>query len=413
LIIHYLSASRLKKYLQCTEAYHQAYENKVRGDAVHLRFGTMIHKVFERWFQEETDILEIYEEEWRQSDVIDPQYYKDGIDMVRNFAETTDKDEITAIGFEQAFAINIEDDIVLDTSGVDFDDRDQAKEFLKKLEEDDKPYIFGFIDRIDYDMDTDTLYIVDYKTSRIALTSYEAQDDEQLSMYALVAQYMFPEYDNVVLELHYVRLGEKVRTRRNEEELARFKRWLIHMYHQIKGDVSPKATLNKYCNWCDARHGCSAFQELINTDLRTEKVDGEQVPLSEEDTEKFENEFPTVEELAFDDLDKQLEKINTYKKILEDRKKEIEKRFKQELKDSDNTPIDVGGAERYVTNNARVNYDVSTVIACFPDKFDDLLSVKKGEVDKLAKGDERIRQMLDETSERYFISPTIRRKKKR
>lgn len=412
MIIHYLSASRLKKYLQCTEAYHQAYENKVRGDAVHLRFGTMIHKVFERWFQEDNDIIVIYEEEWRNSNVVDPQYYKDGIEMVTNFSNSNDKDKLMAIGFEQAFAINIQDDIVVDTSGIDFDDRDQAKEFLSKLENDDKPYIFGFIDRIDYDMDTDTLYIVDYKTSRIALTSYEAQTDEQLSMYALVAKYMFPEYENVELELNYVRLGTKIRSRRSDEELEIFKNWLIHMYHQIKNDTAPKATLNKYCNWCDARHGCSAFQELINTELRTEKVDGEVVPLSEEDTNKFKHEFPTVEELSFEDLDEQLEKINIHKKILEDRKKELETRFKEELKKSDNTPIDVGGAERYVTNNARINYDVSTVISLFPEKFDELLTVKKADVDKLAKGNPDALEMLNTTGEKYFISPTLRRKKK-
>jgi hypothetical protein len=389
LIIHYLSASRLKKYLQCTEAYYQAYENKVRSEAVHLRFGTMVHKVFERWFQEEKDILEIYEEEWRVHDVVDPEYYKDGIEIVQNFADSTDRDATMSLGFEYAFAINIVTDEVIDTTGVDFDDREQAKEFLSKLEEDDSPYIFGFIDRVDYDMDTDTLHIIDYKTSRIALTKSEADVDEQLSMYALVAKYLFPEYDNVLLELDYVRLGEKVRSFRTDEELVVFKDWLIHMYHQIKNDVSPKPTLNKYCGWCDSRQGCSAYQELIH---------GELEDFSAED---------------FENLDGELEDVNIKIKILTGRKKEIEGQFKEELKRTDNTPIDVGGSERYVANNARVNYDVSTVITAFPDKFDGLLSVKKKEVDTLAKGNPEILEMLAETAEKYYISPTLRKKKKK
>src|SRR5690606_7169291 len=147
MIIHYLSASRLKTYMQCTEKYHQTYEKGVKSDAVHLRFGTMVHKVLERWFQEDKDILDIYEEEWRQHDVVDPQYYKEGIEIVKNFSDRTDKDSTVSIGFELPFAIDIENNIVVDLNGIDFDNPEEAKEFLKKLEEDDNPYIFGFIDR--------------------------------------------------------------------------------------------------------------------------------------------------------------------------------------------------------------------------------------------------------------------------
>ena len=350
----------------------------------------MIHTVFERWFQEDKDIRDIYEEEWRNADVVDLQFYKDGIEIIENFTTYTDKNSIISLGFELPFAINIEDDIVVDTTGVDFSDREQAKEFLSKLEEDDKPYIFGFIDRIDFNPDNDTLYIVDYKTSRIALTKDEADVDEQLSMYALVASYLYPEYDNVVLQLQYVRLGDFVSSYRTAEDLETFKAWLIHMYYQIKNDVSPKPTLNKYCGWCDARHGCSAYQELVNVD------DGK-------------NE---VEKLAeFADLDTQLENINAFIKILYGRKGEIEAEFKKELKATDNSPIRVNGGERYVTNNARKKYDVSTVITAFPQEFDKLLSVNKGDVDKLAKGNDEIQQMLDETAETYYIAPTLRKKK--
>jgi hypothetical protein len=349
----------------------------------------MVHKVFERWFQEDKDILEIYEEEWRQSDVVDLQYYKDGIEMVSNFVTYTDKDKLISLGFEKAFAINIEDDIVIDTDGIDFNDSTQAKAFLKTLEEDDKPYVFGFIDRIDYNPDNDTLYIVDYKTSRIALTKSEADVDEQLSMYALVASYIYPEYENVVLQLQYVRLGEFVSTTRTSDDLETFKKWLIHMYYQIKNDVSPKPTINKYCGWCDARHGCNAYQELIHGE--PQDLDAKALELGE--------------------LDGELEKIKAHIKILEGRKKEIEGRFKAELKESDNEPIKVGGAELYVTNNARKSYDIATVITAFPKDFDKLLSVKKTDVDRLARDSEEIQQMLQDTAETYFISPTLRRKK--
>lgn len=386
MIIHYLSASRLKKYLQCSEAYHQAYENKVRGDAVHLRFGTMVHSVFERWFQEDKDILEIYEEEWKLHDVVDHEYYKDGLEMVSNFVEDTDRNDYNiTMGLEQVFAINIQDNIVLDTKEYYVN----ARNFLKKLEEDDKPYIFGFIDRIDYRTLENILDIVDYKTSRVALSQDEADEDIQLSMYALVARYLFPEYDTVRLQLHYVRLRSKVNTYRTEEQLDEFRNWLISMFYIIKNDVSPKPTINKYCGWCDSRHGCVAYQELLHNEPKD--LD--------------------VQALEFEQLDKELEEANTFIKILTGRKKEIETRFKQELKDSDNNPINVGGAERYVTNNSRVNYDINTVITLFPDSYERLLSVNKGDVDKLVKGNPELLEALNETSTKYFISPTLRKKK--
>ncbi|HLI46759.1 MAG TPA: PD-(D/E)XK nuclease family protein [Geobacterales bacterium] len=389
MIIHYLSASRLKTYLQCSEKYFQTYENKVKSDAVHLRFGTMIHKVFERWFQEDKDIRNIYEEEWRKADVVDPQYYKDGIEIVEKFVTYTDKNKILSLGFEVPFAINIEDDIVLDVSNVDFNDGEQAKAFLKKLEEDEKPYIFGFIDRIDFDPDSDTLYIIDYKTSRVPLDKEAAKTDEQLSMYALVAKYLYPEYENVVLQLQYVRFGDFLSTTRTEEELKVFKQWLINMYYIILNDASPKPTVNNYCGWCDSRHGCVGYQEIVKGELEDFNI------------EEIEN------------LDEELSKISLKIKILDGRKKEIEDRLKEILRDRDNEPINVNGTIISLKNNKRTNYDVGTVINLFPDKFDSLLTVKKGEVDKLAKGNEEVQKILFETAEHYYISPQLTKKKEK
>jgi hypothetical protein len=161
------------------------------------------------------------------------------------------------------------------------------------------------------------------------------------------------------------------------------------MYYQIKNDVSPKATLNKYCGWCDARQSCTAYQELIHG----------------------EHNDPDVKALEFEQLDTELEKVNAYLKILDGRKKEIEARFKEELKSTDNAPIRTSRGEYTVRNNARKSYDVSTVITAFPNDFDKLLKVSKGDVDKLAKGNEEIQAMLDETAETYYISPTLTKKK--
>jgi hypothetical protein len=239
-------------------------------------------------------------------------------------------------------------------------------------------------------MDNDMLKIIDYKTSRIPLTQQEADEDVQLSMYALVAQYLFPEYRRVVSELQYVRTGIPVRTYRTVDQLETFREWLVGIYYKIKNDTAHPATINKYCGWCDAKAGCVAYQELVN---------GEPEDIS-------------LEGMTDEEMDAQLEKLAIHIKVLEGRKKELEVTFKDKLKATDNRGIQTSTGERYLTTNSRVSYDVNTILKLFPDQAHTLLSANKTEVDKLAKGNPDVISQLTQTGNKYFISPTLRKKKK-
>jgi hypothetical protein len=388
MILHYLSASRIKSYIQCPENYYQSYEMKVKGEAIHLTFGTLIHSVFERWFQEEIDIAEIYQEEWDNANIVDPDFYRDGFDILENFMKINDRDGLS-LGFEHAFAIDIHSGKIYSTDHVDFSNRDEAKAFLDGLQNEDAPIIFGFIDRIAYDMDNDMLKIVDYKTSRIALTQQEADDDVQLSMYALVASYIYPEYPRVVSELQYVRLGAPVRTYRTAEQLESFREWLISVYYKIKNDTTHAATINKYCGWCASKGVCVAYQELINSDPEDINLDG----------------------MSDDEMDTQLEKLAIHIKILEGRKKEIETTFKDKLKRSDNAPIYTNNGERFLTPNMRTYYDVGSIIEIFPNDYHNLLSVSKGEVDKIVGKNSELKQALESRATKEIQSYTLRKRK--
>lgn len=390
MIIHTMSASRLKTYSQCPEKYHQTYENGVKGGAIHLTFGTLVHSTFERWFEEDKDITEIYQEEWDKANIVEPDFFRDGFSIIENFQVMNDKDQYATLGLELPFAIDIASGKIFDTDGVDWDSRDAVKAFMKTLEEEDAPIIFGFIDRVAYDPINDYLRIIDYKTSRVALSQDEADSDIQLSMYALVASYMFPEYGRVMEELQYVRLGVPVRTSRTPRELETFREWLISVFYKIKNDTTHHATLNKYCGWCDAKAGCVAYQELIN---------GEADP------------FFTLDGMDDDELDEQLERINIHLKILDGRKKEIEGYMKEVLKRSDNSPMSVRGGERYLTNNMRTSYDPATVMRLFPDYAHELMSVNKSKVDEIAKGNRAYMEELEGTSNKSFTAPTLRKKK--
>lgn len=390
LLLHYISASRLKKYLQCPHSYHEAYENKVRGTADHLIFGTLMHTVFERWYEEDIMIEDLYEEEWIKSELANPAFYKDGWDIIDNFLKLNDKENHVALGLELPFAIDILNNKVYDTNKINFKNYEEVKVFLKEIEEADAPIIYGFIDRAEYDADNDFLRIVDYKTSRIALSQDEANEDVQLSMYALVASYVFPEFKRVMQELQYVRLGEAVRSYRTEQQLEVFKKWLISIFYKIRNDVEHHATLNKYCGWCDSKSNCHAYQELINGEA---------------------DQFFLLNGLDDSELDEQLEKVNAHYKILGDRKKEIEAHLKEKLKRSDNSPMQVNGGHRYLTNNTRTSYDPMTVLRLFPHEAHNLFTVKKDEVEKLARGNSDFMEQLASTAVKSFTSPTLRKKK--
>ncbi len=390
MIIYTMSASRIKKYLQCAESYHQTYENKVRGGALHLTFGTLMHSVFERYYQEDIDIQKLYEEEWNKADIMDPEFFRDGFDIINNFLEMNNKDEHVPMGFELPFAINIATGKIYDTDSVNWDDSNEVRGFLDSLEDEDSPIIFGFIDRLEYDAENDILRVVDYKTSRMAMTQSEADEDIQMSMYDLVSHILFPDFKTVTQELQYVRLGVAVRTSRTQAQRDTFTKWLISIFYKIREDNTHIATLNKFCGWCDAKHLCESYNKLIN---------GE----AEEDF--------TLDGLTNDELDEQLEKINIHLKILDGRKKEIETHFKTTLKKSDNSPIQTRNGERFLTPNLRTHYNIDTVMELFPDHYHNLLSVNKGEVDKLVGKDTDLKNMLEASASKQIQSHTLRKRK--
>lgn len=390
MIISYMSASRIKTYLQCANKYHEQYENKVRGTATHLIFGTLIHKVFERYYQEDKEIKEIYQEEWDKAEITDFEYYKDGFLILENFKLLNSNEEnMVSLGYEVPFAINLLTGESYDASKVDFEtDPEGSRAFLAMLEELDAPIIYGFIDRICYDIEKDTLRIRDYKSSRIAMSQSEADIDIQMSMYALVARYLFPEYENVRMELQYVREGTSVFTSRTKEELDVFRDWLISVFYKIRADKEHKATINSFCNWCEAKHVCKAYQDLINGEAG----------------------IVNIYDMSDQEMDEQLEKVSIQVKVLKGRKEELERLFKERLKNTDNTPIDTGSGERYVTNNQRISYSVDTVLAYLPDHAEEVLSVNKGAVDKLVKGSPELLDLLQRTGTKYYIEPTLRKK---
>lgn len=124
--------------------------------------------------------------------------------------------------------------------------------------------LIGAIDKI-FELDKDTIVVVDYKTSLVALTDDEAAVDEQLSMYDLVISYLYPQYKNIILVLDYLRL-KPVITHRTEEQRRNFEFFLDSFYKKIstlkKTDIKPQ--INEFCSWCDYKEYCKEYKKMIS-----------------------------------------------------------------------------------------------------------------------------------------------------
>ena len=121
----------------------------------------------------------------------------------------------------------------------------------------------GFADLI-MEMDPTTAVIVDYKTSKVAKTQYEADHDIQLSIYDYMFAKKFPHYEHTWLILDFVRSNVVVsqRTPESRKEIGFF---LEYLYDEVlslkKEDIKP--SINKFCNWCGFKHLCESYQERL------------------------------------------------------------------------------------------------------------------------------------------------------
>lgn len=187
--------------------------------------------------------------------------------------------------------------------------------------------ITGYIDRIT-EVDSKTIRITDYKTSKTAMSSGEAEYDEQLSMYDLAGAILFPNYPNRILELRYLRLGESVETRRDEFFQYQFRKQISAIFSAIKefvvkaekDKVSPPGTLNPLCNWCAFNSKCKEYTDQLRN--------------AEDQTG-----FVPLTELTDSTAVSELQNANLIAKAIEDRKTELKLWMAQRLEEDPDTPI--------------------------------------------------------------------------
>ena len=366
-----LSASSIKTFLQCVLKYYFRYEDKKPqgGRTAPLAFGTAIHEALEFMHGEVSKsgeppsdalyerTLNVFMDSATNNNLSDLDLFEEGRNMLISRLDNVDPEE-KVVGLELKFELET-------PNGTPF---------------------LGSIDKL-IELDPETVVIIDYKTSRTALTQEEADTDIQLSMYDLAVSMMYPQYKTIISALDYLRLTDVV-THRTAEQRKTFVSFLDSVYKNIlateKDDV--EANINTFCPWCDARSFCDKYKQLVT------EPDLLLAPLGE----LKDSDFVTAWDVTM-----------SAKRIIDYRQRELKDIAAEKMKNTTN--IVSNGRELYRQQQSRMNYDPRTVFNIVgQEEYVRMSSVNKSAVDRFARDNPQHAQELEDKASFSFNSPSFR-----
>lgn len=366
-----LSATGIRDFLQCKLKVVFRYDRdipSVKND--HAKIGIAVHEALEQFtrrmlakqsFPDASD-YEFANNVFMNSAVAEGlenmSFYSDGKRMITEFIDRYDPSE-EVIDVEHFFKIETPDGIP----------------------------IVGAIDKV-VKINDNTIAIIDYKTSRTALTTWQLQDDIQLSMYDLAASLIWPEYENRLLFLDYVRIDKKVSTYRTEEDRETFREFLSAIWTQVNklDESEAQGTINNLCGWCDYKNHCPSYTDLVNGKAPVLPA------LSEMDDEEFLEHWVHVADR---------------KNILEARQRELKMMASERAIRGES--IVAGGKELYSTQAARTNYDIEDVVTIIPqDDLYEVLSVNKSRLDRYVKERPDLKDPLARVAKVNYNAPVYK-----
>lgn len=369
-----LSSSSINTYLQCLLKYYYRYEDKKPrgGKTGPLAFGIAMHEALEYLHTvigetgEAPDaevydkVLGVFMSSATENGLSDMAVYQEGRDILLARLDAVNPKE-KVLGLELRFELET-------AKGV--------------------PYL-GSIDKL-VELDKDTVAIIDYKTSKMALTQAEADVDIQLSMYDLAVSEMFPQYSTIICAFDYLRLSEVV-THRTPEQRKLFVGFLDAIYTNIcmteEEDVKPN--LNTFCPWCDAKGYCPRYKQVL-TD-----VDLVLPPTGELSDEEFVGFWSD---------------LMASKKIIDGHQRELKAEAFERMKSSD--IIRGSSQELYRIQSSRLNYDPKTVYkVAGPEAYVRMSSVGKITVDRFLRDNPEYAEEIKASASFSFMSPSFRVRK--
>lgn len=319
-----LSASRLKTWLQCKYkygcVYHKFAPEIIKEKKDYLQMGTSAHEALE------------YAGKMVIKDSL-TSFNEKHIELI--VARYIEECSIQGLQ-EEATLFDGLDLLLAKLDKFEFNHKIISLEHMFKVEVAGVPVI-GAMDKV-VELDSNTLCVIDYKTSKSTLTDSEMETDIQLGMYDAVARQMYPGYSKYFVCLDYLRFYPKTASR-DEEQRYSFIQLLKNSYKIITETKTEelKPELNKFCPWCEYADACPMMIDL-QENLPTHKV--------------FEDEESLADTYS---------KMRTLSKTLELKMKSIKETLVQKIKAAGGGKVSTDNYNVSTRQMARVNYDPNTL----------------------------------------------------
>jgi putative RecB family exonuclease len=366
-----LSATGIKDFLQCQLKVVFRYDHDIpsmKND--HMKIGIAVHNALEQFvkrmmkkqsFPDAGDYdfaIATFMNSATEEGLEAMSFYEDGKRMVTEFIDRYDPSE-EVLSVEGFFTLTTPDGVP----------------------------IVGAIDKV-VKVNDDTIAIIDYKTARNAMTTWDLADDVQLSMYDLAASIMWPEYKNRLLFLDYVRIDKRVSTYRTDEDRETFNEFLNSTWLQMQKleEEEVKGRLNQLCGWCDYKSYCPTYAGFMKTKA---------------------TEMDPLPDMKDGDFLEHWENVAVKKSILENRQRELKMIATKKFMEGHD--IAANGKELYSTQASRTNYAIEKVVEIIPEEdLYGVLAVNKAKLDRYAKDDPDMRSRLQRIAEVNYNAPVYK-----
>jgi hypothetical protein len=252
--------------------------------------------------------------------------------------------------------------------------------------------IVGAMDKVRV-INDDTIEIVDYKTSRQALTTWQLKDDIQLSMYDLAASIVWPQYSNRILTLEYPRIDKSVSSYRTQAQQEMFRQFLVSTWKHMNEivDEEQKGRINNLCGWCDYSTYCPAYAEVVNDERRL------LTPITDMDPDAFLEHW---------------QHVAGQKSILENRQREMKMMASEKAVLGET--IATAQKELSSTQAGRTNYDIEDVVGIVPEEdLYSVLAVNKAKLDRFVRDHPELKDPLAKVAKVSYNAPVFRVKERK
>ena len=134
----------------------------------------------------------------------------------------------------------------------------------------------GVMDRSHWEQDL--LVITDYKSNRKIDSQSVIDNSLQLKIYAWLAYLQYPQAENILIRLDYIRYSV-IRKRMIElDEILQVPDLIMQHVNLIEQEQDFKPKISSYCDWCSFQSYCNYFQDLLQ-DQSNGQLDGKEAAI--------------------------------------------------------------------------------------------------------------------------------------